>query len=598
MLIHNKLHNTHTMKDFIKFTFASLLGVLLAGIVFAILGIVSMVGMMATSDTETVVKENSIFTLKLNGTLSERASANPFQSFLGEENTNYGLDEILSSIQKAKDNENIKGIYLHAEALETSFASLEEIRSALMDFKESGKWIVAYGDQYDQGTYYLASTADKIIVNPQGSIAWHGLASQVVFFKDLLGKLGVDMQIFKVGTYKSAVEPFIATEMSPANREQTTAYITSIWNKLLEDISASRNLSVDSLNYYADQMMDLRPAQDYITYGMADTLMYKDEVLSYLKNMSNREADESLRTLSLEDMKNVKRNVPKDKSGNIIAVYYAYGEIDNSTSTDEGIDSKKVCRDLRKLREDETVKAVVLRVNSPGGSAYGSEQIWNEVVKMTAEKPVVVSMGDYAASGGYYISCAADCIVANPTTLTGSIGIFGMFPNMEKLFSDKLGLNFDMVKTNKLADMGDLTRPFNAAESEIMQNYINNGYKLFVKRCADGREMTTEAIEKIAEGRVWTGATAKELGLVDELGGLDKALEIAAEKAGVEAYSTITYPAKEGMFSSLLNQSKNDYIEGKLEESIGEYYHQFKFIKNLKEADPVQARLPFEMIIK
>lgn len=598
MLIHNKLHNTHTMKDFIKFTFASLLGVLLAGIVFAILGIVSMVGMMATSDTETVVKENSIFTLKLNGTLSERASANPFQSFLGEENTNYGLDEILSSIQKAKDNENIKGIYLHAEALETSFASLEEIRSALMDFKESGKWIVAYGDQYDQGTYYLASTADKIIVNPQGSIAWHGLASQVVFFKDLLGKLGVDMQIFKVGTYKSAVEPFIATEMSPANREQTTAYITSIWNKLLEDISASRNLSVDSLNYYADQMMDLRPAQDYITYGMADTLMYKDEVLSYLKNMSNREADESLRTLSLEDMKNVKRNVPKDKSGNIIAVYYAYGEIDNSTSTDEGIDSKKVCRDLRKLREDETVKAVVLRVNSPGGSAYGSEQIWNEVVKMTAEKPVVVSMGDYAASGGYYISCAADCIVANPTTLTGSIGIFGRFPNMEKLFSDKLGLNFDMVKTNKLADMGDLTRPFNAVESEIMQNYINNGYKLFVKRCADGREMTTEAIEKIAEGRVWTGATAKELGLVDELGGLDKALEIAAEKAGVEAYSTITYPAKEGMFSSLLNQSKNDYIEGQLEESIGEYYHQFKFIKNLKEADPVQARLPFEMIIK
>ena len=598
MLIHNKLHNTHTMKDFIKFTFASLLGVLLAGIVFAILGIVSMVGMMASSDTETVVKENSIFMLKLNGTLSERASENPFQSFLGEENTNYGLDEILSSIQKAKDNENIKGIYLHAEALETSFASLEEIRSALMDFKESGKWIVAYGDQYDQGTYYLASTADKIIVNPQGSIAWHGLASQVVFFKDLLGKLGVDMQIFKVGTYKSAVEPFIATEMSPANREQTTAYITSIWNKLLEDISASRNLSVDSLNYYADQMMDLRPAQDYITYGMADTLMYKDEVLSYLKNMSNREADESLRTLSLEDMKNVKRNIPKDKSGNIIAVYYAYGEIDNSTSTDEGIDSKKVCRDLRKLREDETVKAVVLRVNSPGGSAYGSEQIWNEVVKMTAEKPVIVSMGDYAASGGYYISCAADCIVANPTTLTGSIGIFGMFPNMEKLFSDKLGLNFDMVKTNKLADMGDLTRPFNAAESEIMQNYINNGYKLFVKRCADGREMTTEAIEKIAEGRVWTGATAKELGLVDELGGLDKALEIAAEKAGVEAYSTITYPAKEGMFSSLLNQSKNDYIEGKLEESIGEYYHQFKFIKNLKEADPVQARLPFEMIIK
>ena len=586
------------MKDFIKFTFASLLGVVLAGIVFSILGIVSMVGIMASSDTETTVNENSIFVLKLNGSLSERATENPFQSILGEENTNYGLDDILASIQKAKDNENIKGIYLQPETFDASFASLEEIRAALIDFKESGKWIIAYGDQYEQGTYYLASVADKVIVNPQGSIAWHGLASQAVFFKNLLEKIGVDMQIFKVGTYKSAVEPFIATEMSPANREQTTAYLTSIWNKLLEDISASRNLPTDSLNQYADQMMDLKSANEYIACGMADTLMYKDEVLSYLKEMSGRDADESLRTLSLEDMKNVKRNTPKDKSGNIIAIYYAYGEIDNGTSAGEGIDSKKVSRDLRKLREDETVKAVVLRVNSPGGSAYGSEQIWNEIVKMTAEKPVVVSMGDYAASGGYYISCAADCIVANPTTLTGSIGIFGMIPSAEKLLNDKLGLDFDIVKTNKFADMGDLSRPFNAAEKEIMQNAINNGYKLFVKRCADGREMTTEAIEKIAEGRVWTGSAAKELGLVDELGGLDKALEIAAEKAGVEAYSTIAYPAKESMFSSLLNNGKSDYIEGKLEESLREYYHQLKFIKNLKEADRVQARLPFEMVIE
>lgn len=586
------------MKDFIKFTFASMLGIVLAGIVFAIISIVSMVGMLASSDSEVTVKENSVLVLDLNGTLSERTTPNPIQELLGEGNSSYGLDEILSSIEKAKNNENIKGIYLQGETIGSSFASLEEIRAALIEFKESGKWIVAYAEQYMQDMYYLASVADKIIVNPQGSIAWHGLASQSIFFKDLLDKVGVDVQIFKVGTYKSAVEPFIATEMSPANREQVNAYLSSIWGRLLEDVSASRNIPTEKLNEYADQMMDLKPAEEYISCGLADTLLYKDEVISYLKEMSGREQDESLRTLTLSDMKNVQRNTPKDKSGNIIAVYYAFGEIDGDNSSSDGIDSKKVSRDLRKLREDETIKAVVLRVNSPGGSAYGSEQIWNEVVKLKAEKPVIVSMGDYAASGGYYISCAADCIVANPTTLTGSIGIFGMIPNFEELLTEKLGLDFDVVKTNQLADMGDFSRPFNATESAALQNMINNGYKLFVQRCADGRNMSTEAIEKIAEGRVWAGSTAKELGLVDELGGLDKALEIAAQKAGVEAYSAITYPEKEGMFSSLLNNGKELYLSTQFEESLGEYYKPLKFIKNLKHADRIQARMPFELKIE
>ena len=319
--------------------------------------------------------------------------------------------------------------------------------------------------------------------------------------------------------------------------------------------------------------------------------------MNYLKQKTGRAADESLRTLSLEDMKNVKRNVPLDKSGNIIAVYYAFGGIDDTTSPEEGINSEKVITDLRKLREDETIKAVVLRVNSPGGSAYGSEQIWNEVVKMKEAKPVIVSMGDYAASGGYYISCAADYIVADPTTLTGSIGIFGMIPNFENLMTDKLGLHFDVVKTNSHADMGSLSRPFNASEKEIMQNYINNGYKLFVKRCADGRGMSVEAIEKIAEGRVWTGEAAKELGLVDELGGLDKALEIAAQKANVEAYSVINYPGKSSIFDSILENGKKDYINGQLAEIFGEYYHFMKSIQNLKEADRIQARLPFDLQI-
>ena len=585
------------MKDFIKFTFASVLGVVLAGIVFTILGIVTMVGMVASSDTETTVKENSIFVLDLNGVLSERVEENPFQSIMGDDMQSIGLDDLLSAIQKAKDNENIKGIYLQPANFSASFASLEEIRQALLQFKESGKFIVAYADQYTQGMYYLASVADKLIVNPQGSIGWHGLASETIFFKDLLKKVGIDMQVFKVGTYKSAVEPFIATEMSDANREQITAFLTSIWGRLLEDISASRNIPVEKLNEYADSYMDLKQADEYIACGLADTLLYKDGVLNYLKQKTGRAADESLRTLSLEDMKNVKRNVPLDKSGNIIAVYYAFGGIDDTTSPEEGINSEKVITDLRKLREDETIKAVVLRVNSPGGSAYGSEQIWNEVVKMKEAKPVIVSMGDYAASGGYYISCAADYIVADPTTLTGSIGIFGMIPNFENLMTDKLGLHFDVVKTNSHADMGSLSRPFNASEKEIMQNYINNGYKLFVKRCADGRGMSVEAIEKIAEGRVWTGKAAKELGLVDELGGLDKALEIAAQKANVEAYSVISYPGKSSIFDSILENGKKDYINGQLAETFGEYYHFMKSIQNLKEADRIQARLPFDLQI-
>ena len=586
------------MKDFIKFTFASTLGVVLAGIVFTILGIVTMVGMVASSDTETTVNENSIFVLDLNGTLSERVQENPLQELMGENYQAYGLDDILTSIQKAKDNENIKGIYLQAGMMEASCASLEEIRHALKDFKESGKFIVAYGDNYSQGMYYLASVADKVIVNPQGTIAWQGLVSQTIFFKDLLKKIGVEMEIFKVGTYKSAVEPFIATEMSDANREQITAFLNSTWERLLKDISASRGMSEDELNKCADDFMTFAPAETYIANGLADTLLYKDGVLDYLKELSGREADESLRTLSLEDMKNVKRNVPLDKSGNIIAVYYAYGEIDSGTSTDEGIHSQKVIRDLRKLREDETIKAVVLRVNSPGGSAFGSEQIWREVTLLKEKKPVIVSMGDYAASGGYYISCAADCIVADPTTLTGSIGIFGMFPMVEDLMTDKLGLHFETVKTNRYADMGDMTRPFNDAERAALQNYINNGYKLFVQRCADGRGMSVEAIEKIAEGRVWTGSTAKELGLVDELGGLEKALEIAAQQAEVETYSVINYPGKSDIFTSLLENGKKDYIDGKISETLGEYYDYAKFIQSLKNADRIQARMPFDLRIR
>ena len=586
------------MKDFFKFTLASVLGIVLAGIIFTIIGIVSLVGMVASSDTETKVQENTILCLNLEGGLSERVESNPLQELMGETFASYGLDDILNSIQKAKDNENIKGIYLQPNVFVAEYPSLEEIRKALADFKESGKFIVAYSDQYTQEMYYLASVADKIIVNPQGSIALHGLASQIMFYTDLMKKLGIEMQIFKVGTYKAAVEPFIATEMSDANREQISVYLNSIWGRVLEDISASRNISIEKLNQYADNMMDMKMADEYIACGLADTLLYKDGVLDYLKTMVGCEKDDNLRTLSIEDMKNVKRNIPLDKSGNIIAVYYAFGEIGAALSSEEGINPDKVINDLRKIREDESIKALVFRVNSPGGSAYGSEQIWREIALMKEKKPVIVSMGDYAASGGYYISCAADYIVANPTTLTGSIGIFGMFPNLGGLLNDKLDLHFDIVKTNKFADMGSMNRPFNEGEKEIMQHYINNGYELFVKRCADGRGMSTEAIKKIAEGRVWTGAAAKELGLVDELGGLDKALEIAAQKAEVDSYSVINFPSSENPIMSLLNKSKEDYIQGQISNAMGEYHHYIEFIQNIQDMDHIQARMPFDLRVK
>lgn len=595
------------MKEFLKFTFASVLGVILAGAVFTILGIITLVGLVASSDTETIVKDNSVFVLDFKGNLSERVQQNMFQQLLGEEFESYGLDDVLTSIKKAKENDKIKGIYLQPSYLNASFASLEEIRNALLDFKESGKFIVAYADQYTQGMYYLSSVADKVIVNPQGSLGWHGLASQPIFFKDLLDKIGIDVQVFKVGTYKSAVEPFIATEMSPANREQVTAFMESIWDNILDDVAASRQISPDSLNAYADKYMDLRQAAEYVKCGLADTLMYKDGVLAYLKQLTDREEDDNLNSLFIEDMINVKKNVPKDKSGDMIAVYYAVGEIvdsaPSSTSTQEVIEGQKVIRDLRSLRENDAVKAVVLRVNSPGGSAYASEQIWHEVVRLKEKKPVVVSMGDYAASGGYYISCAATTIYADPTTLTGSIGIFGMIPSGEKLFRDKLGIDFDVVKTNKMSDMGAglgmlATRPFNAAEQEVLQNYINEGYKLFVNRCAEGRNMSVEAIEKIAEGRVWTGEMAKGLGLVDELGGIDKALEAAAALAGVESYTVIGKPEKENFFMSILNDQRKHYVNSQMEKYMGEFYGSFKSLEHLKDANPIQARMPFELNIR
>lgn len=589
------------MKDFLKFTFATITGIIITSVALFLIGIVTLIGVASSSDSEVVVQKNSVMMLDLSGLLQERAIENPFEKLLGDDNySTYGLDDILASIKKAKEHENIKGIYIQANHLSTSFASLQEIRNALIDFKASGKFIVAYGDFYTQGLYYISSVADKVMLNPKGRIDWRGLASVPVFYKELLDKLGIEMQVFKVGTYKSAVEPFINTEMSDANREQVKEYIGSIWGEIVGGVAESRKIPAETLNQIADKMIMFDQPEKVVEYQMVDTLIYKNDVRNYLKQLIDIKEDDRLPILGLADMINVRKETPKDKSGNIIAIYYAAGAIDSgsSSSMEEQIVSNKVIKDLRKLKDDENVKAVVLRVNSPGGSAFGSEQIWYAVEELKAKKPVVVSMGNYAASGGYYISCGADYIVAQPTTLTGSIGIFGMVPNVEGL-TKKIGINFDAVKTNKFSDFGATGRGLNNDEKALMQMMVNDGYDLFLTRCADGRNMPKEELAKIAEGRVWDGQTAQKLGLVDALGGLDKALEVAIEKADVDGYTVLAYPEKESIWNTLLKEKPGNYIENRiLKSNLGDYYNQLTLLKSLEDVDLLQARLPFDLNIK
>ena len=588
------------MKDFIKFVFATVVGIIIFCVGGFFLSLLMLFSIAWSSDSETQVPEKSVLKLDFNGTLSERGSEDlPFAALLGDDTSNYTLRDVLSAIGKAKENESIAGIYIEADMLGTGYASLKSIRDALLDFRESGKFVVAYADNYTQGLYYLSSVADKVMLNPRGVIQWRGLSATPMFYKELLDKLGVEMQVFRVGTYKSAVEPFVATEMSDANRQQIETYLKSVWGTVTNEVAASRGLTVEQLNACADRMLMFYPAQESVTAGLADTLIYKNDVRDYLEARVGLDEDDDLSLLSLADMAGVAKNQPKDKSGNVVAVYYASGEIDSTQGEgSEYIDSEEMAADLRRLKEDEDVRAVVLRVNSPGGSAYGSEQIWYAVSELKKEKPVIVSMGDYAASGGYYLSCCADTIVAEPTTLTGSIGIFGLYPNVQGL-TEKIGLDFDVVKTNRFADFGTPGRPLNADESSLMQMMVNEGYNLFLERCAQGRDMTKEEVDKVGQGRVWTGADALELGLVDELGGLDRALEIAVEKAGVEHYTLMSYPAPRPFLESLKRISPTRFMGARLlpEEASGLY----RMAKQLHEMEPrerLQARLPFELNVR
>jgi len=578
------------MKDFFKYLLATIIGIFLCGFIFMVIGTASIIGIATSSSMNSTkkIKDKSVLQLNFNGSLIERSSSNPWDKLLGSKYSVMGLDDILSSIEKARYNDKIKGIYINASNLATGSASIKEIRDKLLDFKKSGKFLLAYSDSYSQGLYYLSSVADKIILNPVGSLDWKGLSAQPVFYKDLLDKIGVDIQIFKVGTYKSAVEPYILTEMSKPNREQVSAFLGSMWEQILDDVSTSRNISKSQLNTLADNLLITQDAQESLKSGLIDTLMYKSNVDDYIKNLLTLDRSDKINFLKVKDLINSKLETKKSEEGenkdnNKIAVYYAYGEIDGNTNfgENEGIKSDKVVKDLLKLKDNDDIKAVVLRVNSPGGSAFGSEQIWKAVTELKAYKPVIVSMGDYAASGGYYISCNANYIVAEPNTLTGSIGIFGMIPNIEKI-TKRIGVNFDVVKTNKFSDFGGINRSMNSDEKLIMQTMINKGYKLFTSRCSAGRKMDVENIYKIAEGRVWTGTMAKEIGLVDSLGGLDTAIQIAANISKISNYTVEDYPAKEDFLTKLLNINPEDFIESKiLKSKLGIYFKEFSTFNNL-----------------
>lgn len=591
------------MKSFIKYTMATVVGIFLTMTLFTIISIISLAGMMATEGMSAPIKEKSILRLDLSGTLAERSESNPFAALMGEENKALSLEDALLALDKAAKNENIIGVYLEGGAMGANPGMAQELRQALVEFKESGKWVVAYGDSYGKTAYYLSSVADSVLLNPEGNVDFGGMASQIMFYKDVMEKIGVKMQVFKVGTYKSAVEPFICTEMSPANREQVTSYLFSIWTNMLKDVAESRNMEVGKLNSLADSLTMISEASVALNGGLVDKLCYMDGVKAILREKSGLEdEDDDLVFASVADV--AKSETLDEKVDEQVAVYYAYGEIVQSQGTGLGMSQEhqivgeKMIKDLQDLREDDDVKAVVIRVNSPGGSAFASEQIWREVCLLKEKKPVVVSMGGMAASGGYYISCAANRIFAEPTTLTGSIGIFGMIPDVSELMTGKIGLKFDVVKTNEMSDIGTMARPFNETESAQMQKMINRGYDLFTKRVADGRGMAQDSVKLIAEGRVWTGEQGLKIGLVDELGNLDDAVAHAAELAKVEKFRAVPYPGADNPFDQLLNQTKGGYLDSELRELLGEGYAVYSLVRNVKDADRIQARMPFEMNIQ
>ncbi|MFA9391641.1 MAG: signal peptide peptidase SppA [Prolixibacteraceae bacterium] len=587
------------MKSFFKYTLATMLGIFLISILslFIMGGILSAI--MASSQKEVVIKEHSMLELKLSSQVVDRGPNDPFQDFNFPGFESYkrmGLDDIISAIEKAKDEENIHGIYLRIDQVMAGYSACEEIRTALIDFKESGKFIYAYSEVYSQKAYYLASAADKIFLNPEGMLMFTGLSAEPTFYKKGLEKLGVEMQVIRHGKFKAAVEPFLLDKMSDENREQVEVYMGSIWNNILSGISKSRNISIEQLNQIADKNMLFRTSNEIIETQLVDSILYEDQVLDFLRMKTGTKADKGIPVVSVKDMKAVPAaKKSKGLAKNKIAIIYASGEInlDGSIDDSESISGRALARELRKARTDSTIKAVVLRVNSPGGSSMASELIWREMKLMQETKPTVVSMGNLAASGGYYIACPADTIVANPSTITGSIGVFGLIPNLEKLFEDKLGIHHDVVKTNALSDLPSMYRPMSTVEKALMQNMVETTYKTFVQHVADGRNLSFEQVDAIGQGRVWTGENALKLGLVDVLGDLDDALAIAAKMANLDDYRITKLPKQTDPIESLLKDFSTKMKERAIINELGSAAKYYTTLQQLKDKKEIMARMPY-----
>ena len=590
------------MKQFFKMMMASVLGVFISVGILSFIWffmIVGMISSMVPSSSDRIVKnDEKVLLLSFKGGLTETTAENPFGDLFNPQKT-LSLKDVLSAIETAKESAQIEGIYLDVTYLSTGTANVDAIRRALLDFKTSGKFIVAYADNYTQNCYYLSSVADKVFLNPQGLLNLTGLASQVTFYKGILKKAGIEMLIFKVGTFKGAVEPFMLDKLSDANREQITAYQQGIWKNIVNNIAAARNISVDQINGFADKGLMFAPAVKAVEYELVDELKYRDEATIYVKELIGADVNKNLKVVDVARIKGLSKKKPVLK-GDRIAVIYAEGEINSSdlTSpyTSTNYITEKLVTELIKLKRDDKVKAVVLRVNSPGGSGYVSEQIWKQVNDLKKEKKIVVSMGNVAASGGYYIACAADKIISEANTLTGSIGVFGMFPNATGLF-EKLDLTTDVVKTNNFADIGDISRPMSENEKALIQGYIDNFYDVFLTRCADGRGMTKDEVDMIAQGRVWTGEQALERGLVDEIGDLDRAIKVAAELAGLTNYHIKTVSGSSDPLMDFLKKQLGDVKSNLVRDALGADYEILNVLRTIRQTNGIQARLPYDMEI-
>lgn len=587
------------MKSFFKYLLASVLGVLVAGILMFLILLGGIGAMVSSQDQDVKIKANTILHVELNQIIADRSNNNPFENIdfsSFKPTTQLGLNDILKNIKKAKTDPNIDGIYLDFTAIPAGIATIEEIRNALIDFKSSEKFILAYADVYTQPSYYLASVADKIYLNPEGQMMFVGLRSEIMFFKEALKKLGVEPQIIRHGRFKSAVEPFMYTKMSDDNRLQIMTFIGSIWDHILTGISEERNVSVDDLKVFADNMT-INDAKSAVDNNLIDGLKYKDEILSELAERTSKTDIDKIESISLAKYNKVpdtkRKKLEKDK----IAVVYASGNVIMGEGQEGTIGSDRISRALRKARQDSSVKAIVFRVNSGGGSALASEVIWREVKLAQEVKPVIASLGDVAASGGYYIVAPAQKIIASPNTITGSIGVFGVLPNGKELLNEKLGIHVDVAKTNKFADMGSFARPLTAQEKDLIQVSIENIYKTFVNHVAEGRNMKFEDVDKIGEGRVWSGANAMEIGLIDGFGGLDEAIILAAEAANIEAYRTINYPKLEDPFEQFIKELQGNVRISILKQELGTEYKYYETLRNIKNQEGIQARIPFDIEI-